>query len=208
MGSIRVSHCTADETSGSLSARAETFLKLYSHPDSLRSSFQLTSINLLRLLRFLRTHPIVCLVLLLLINVSIKYYTYEHLFLISDNRHYTFYIWSRLFKRFAFFRYLLSPVYVIALILLYFQVYDRSLLNILLLLACTLLLTIFQKLLEFRYFILPFMLLRLSINDRKGSKLCLELTQAMAINVITLYVFCHRPFFWSTHPTTPQRFMY
>jgi alpha-1,2-glucosyltransferase len=170
--------------------------------------FQLTTTNLLRLLRFLRTHSIVCIILLILINISIKYYTYEHLFLISDNRHYTFYIWSRLFKRYTLFRYLLTPIYCTCLILLYFQIYDRSLLNILLLSICIILLTIFQKLLEFRYFILPFIILRLSINDKKSSKLFIELFQAIIINLITLYVFCHRTFFWSTHPTILQRFMY
>ncbi|CAF0756252.1 unnamed protein product [Adineta steineri] len=168
----------------------------------------LTSTNFLRLYRFLRTHPIIFLILLLLINLSIKYYTYEHLFLISDNRHYTFYIWSRLFKRYSQFRYLISPIYGICIILLYFQIYDRSLLNILLLLICIILLTIFQKLLEFRYFILPFILLRLSINDKKTSKLILELIQAIIINGITLYIFCHRTFSWPTHPNILQRFMY
>jgi alpha-1,2-glucosyltransferase len=170
--------------------------------------FQLTSTNLLRLLRFFRSHPIVILILLLLINASIKYFTYEHLFLISDNRHYTFYIWSRLFKRYPLFRYLITPIYTICIILLYFQIYDRSLLNILLLLICIILLTIFQKLLEFRYFILPFILLRLSINDKRNSKLFFELFQAIIINIITLYIFCHQTFFWSTHPNIPQRFMY
>lgn len=146
--------------------------------------------------------------ILILIYTSIKYYTYEHLFLISDNRHYTFYIWSKLFKRFPLFRYLMTPIYSIALILLYFQINDRSLLNILLLLVCVIFLTIFQKLLEFRYFILPFVLLRLSINDKKISKLIFEFTQANLLNLITLYVFCHQTFFWSTHPDIPQRFMY
>ena len=150
----------------------------------------------------------VFLILLLLINASIKYFTHEHLFLISDNRHYTFYIWSRLFKRYSLFRYLITPVYTICIVLLYFQIYDRSLLNILLLLICIILLTIFQKLLEFRYFILPYLLLRLSMNDRKSSKLYLELFQAIVINAITLYVFCHRTFIWSTHPNVLQRFMY
>lgn len=150
----------------------------------------------------------VVLILLILINASIKYFTYEHLFLISDNRHYTFYIWSRLFKRYPLFRYVMTPVYTICIVLLYFQISDRSLLNIVLLGICIVLLTIFQKLLEFRYFILPYLLLRLSINDRKTSKLFVELFQSIVINAITLYVFCHRTFIWSTHPNTPQRFMY
>lgn len=183
---------------------------MHSCLEPLRSpiSFQLTSTNLLRLVRFVRSHPWVVLILLLLINASIKCCTYEHLFLISDNRHYTFYLWSRLFKRYALFRYAITPIYAIAILLLYFQLHDRSLLNILLLLVCILLLTIFQKLLEFRYFILPFILLRLSMQDKKTSKLLIELGQAILINGVTLYVFCHRTFFWSTHPDIPQRFMY
>ncbi|UJR25490.1 hypothetical protein I4U23_006836 [Adineta vaga] len=172
------------------------------------SAHLLTVTNFLRLYHFLRTHPFVFLLLLILINLSIKYYTYEHLFLLSDNRHYTFYIWSRLFKRYTQFRYLITPFYGIAIILLYFQIYDRSLLNILLLLISIILLTIFQKLLEFRYFILPFILLRLAINDKKSTKLYIELSQAILLNGITIYIFCHRTFIWSTQPDIIQRFMY
>ena len=148
------------------------------------------------------------LILLVLINLSIKYFTYEHLFLISDNRHYTFYLWLKLFKRYPLFRYLISPVYAVSVILLYFQLHDRSLLNILLLLISIILLTIFQKLLEFRYFILPYILLRLSLHDKKLSKLVIELCQAIFINGLTLYIFCYQTFVWSTQPDLLQRFMY
>ncbi|CAF0761129.1 unnamed protein product [Adineta ricciae] len=172
------------------------------------SAHLVTVTNFCRLWRFIRTHPLVFLVLLVLINLSIKYFTYEHLFLLSDNRHYTFYIWSRLFKRYSQFRYIITPVYAVSIVLLYFQIYDRSLLNILLLLISIILLTIFQKLLEFRYFILPFILLRLAINDKKSSKLYFELCQAIVFNVLTIYIFCHRTFVWSTHPNEIQRFMY
>jgi alpha-1,2-glucosyltransferase len=168
----------------------------------------LTIDNLRRLIRFIRFNPLTIVVLLLFINITVKYCTYEHLFLISDNRHYTFYVWSRFFQRYTLFRYLITPAYVIALILLYFQLDDRSLLNVLLLFLSITLLTIFQKLLELRYFILPFVLLRLSIDDRKSSKLFIELFQAVLVNGITVYVFCHQTFVWPTQPNVLQRFMY
>jgi hypothetical protein len=38
----------------------------------------------------------------------------EHPFLLSDNRHFTFYIWKDLFRRFAWSRFVFVPIYFIA----------------------------------------------------------------------------------------------
>jgi alpha-1,2-glucosyltransferase len=62
-------------------------------------------------LRFLAAN-IVCL-------LCVHYFTYEHAYLLADNRHYTFYIWRRLFKFNEYVRYALVPVYVFALMHIY-----------------------------------------------------------------------------------------
>jgi alpha-1,2-glucosyltransferase len=56
--------------------------------------------------------------LLLLVVLSVHYCTYTHPFLLSDNRHFTFYIWKNLFQRFVWFRYCLAPFYVLAICIL------------------------------------------------------------------------------------------
>ncbi|CAF1535095.1 unnamed protein product, partial [Didymodactylos carnosus] len=119
------------------------------------------------------------------------------------------YIWSKFFKRYVAFRYLLIPVYVSCSILLYLQLYDRSLINVILLLVCILLATVLQKLLEFRYFILPYCLLRLQLNEKQSTKIALflEILQATIINAVTIYVFCNKPFLWPDNENI-QRFMW
>ncbi|CAO3626088.1 unnamed protein product [Mucor hiemalis] len=49
-----------------------------------------------------------CLVTLYLIHK----YTFEHPFLLSDNRHYTFYIWKNIYRRHWIVRYALAPAYI------------------------------------------------------------------------------------------------
>lgn len=52
---------------------------------------------------------------LIAINIYlIKRFTYAHLYLISDNRHYTFYIWQRVFSRYPNSRFWLLPLYWVA----------------------------------------------------------------------------------------------
>ncbi|KAK3101719.1 hypothetical protein FSP39_005801 [Pinctada imbricata] len=48
----------------------------------------------------------------LLAYFAIWKYTYIHIYLLSDNRHYTFYIWSKIFERHPHVRYILIPVYL------------------------------------------------------------------------------------------------
>ena len=54
-----------------------------------------------------------------------------------------------------------------------------------------------SPLLEFRYFILPFVMLRLHVVEYAGSsvrKLAAESLVYLAVNALTLYVFLYRPF--------------
>jgi len=46
-------------------------------------------------------------------------FTYAHLYLLSDNRHFTFYIWKRLFMKYDWFKFSLIPLYWISGLLLW-----------------------------------------------------------------------------------------
>ncbi|KAI7834463.1 alpha-2-glucosyltransferase Alg10 [Kickxella alabastrina] len=54
------------------------------------------------------------LVLGVAMTYSIRYYTVEHPFLLSDNRHYPFYLWKNFFRRHPAAKYLAIPFYIYA----------------------------------------------------------------------------------------------
>lgn len=134
-------------------------------------------------------------------------FSYEHPYLLADNRHYTFYVWSRVFRRHAAIRYLLVPAYVFAGWHFVDSLRGRALFWMLALGVCVLAATVPQMLLELRYFIVPFLLYRLHMPLPSLPRLLLELGLYTAINTATLYLFLARPFFWPGSTDT-QRFMW
>ena len=64
-----------------------------------------------------------------------------------------------------------------------------------------------QKLLEFRYFIVPYLLFRLHVRRIKGAELCVEFLLYSLVNMATLYLFIRRTFYWEGD-ASPQRFMW
>lgn len=57
--------------------------------------------------------------------MAVRNFTYEHLYLISDNRHYMFYIWNKFFKGRLLFREILSPVYVLSVYIVFSRFLGR-----------------------------------------------------------------------------------
>jgi alpha-1,2-glucosyltransferase len=136
-------------------------------------------------------------------------FTYEHPFLLADNRHYTFYIWSKIFKRHISIRYLLTTVYMLAIYLFYHQLNanGRSIGWILAYSLCLCASIVPQKLIEFRYFIIPFYIYRLNIKISSFKETIFELLFNCAINFVTIYIFLNKTFYWP-NDTSPQRFMW
>jgi alpha-1,2-glucosyltransferase len=62
-------------------------------------------------------------------------------------------------------------------------------------------------LIEFRYYILPFLFYRLHIRQPATSPLLGELALNVVINAVTLWLFLAKPFMWADHPNL-QRFMW
>lgn len=131
----------------------------------------------------------------------------EHPFLISDNRHYTFYINQRLLKR--------LPPSVLAVAFTCAQwlvLADMSHLNFVtssILIVATLVTVIPTSLLEFRYYMIPFLLWRLfgKQGSMSGRRIVLESLAWIVLHVITIYIFLSRTFHW-TSTTDLQRFMW
>ncbi|THH12141.1 hypothetical protein EW145_g160 [Phellinidium pouzarii] len=126
------------------------------------------------------------------IGVTIHLFTIHHPFLLSDNRHYTFYIWRRVFRFHEVVPYLFSPGYLACAWAWYLRVgANQTLLQTLalpLFAAPTLFLT---PLLEPRYFLIPYVLLRAQVVDMPEWMVWLEAGWYTLLNWGAMYVFLY-----------------
>lgn len=65
-----------------------------------------------------------------------------------------------------------------------------------------------QLLLEFRYFIVPYLLYRLQVRPRSWARLASEAAAHAAVDAATVALFLWRPFAWDHEPDQVQRFMW
>lgn len=141
--------------------------------------------------------------------VVVKWNTLVHPYLLADNRHYVFYIWQRFYHRYAWFRYAMCPVYVVALMTMQQGLkHLRFSFKIMFWLAVVLALC-FQRLLEFRYFLIPFVLFRLNTRPTAKSRLFywLELGFYIVLNALTFYIFLNKEIKWKDFKE-PQRIIW
>lgn len=129
-----------------------------------------------------------------------KWNTLVHPYLLSDNRHYIFYIWNRLYGRYDWFKYIITPVYAIGIVLIHLGLsHTRDSFKIMFWTAVFITLC-FQRLLELRYFIIPFVFFRLNTRPRlQKSNVAqwLELAYYVALNAVTFYVFFTKEIKWT-----------
>lgn len=163
------------------------------------------------LVSFATTHLHVKFLLLALIAIGIHNFTYEHPFLLADNRHYTFYLWSRVFRRHELVRYLLAPVYLAAGYLFYKNLTQsgKNLGWLVAFFVCLFVALVPQQLIEFRYFIIPYLIYRVNIQSQMSGlkELGLEFLLHSVINILTIYLFISKVFYWP-NSQEPQRFMW
>ncbi len=136
-------------------------------------------------------------------------FTYEHPFLLADNRHFTFYIWSKLFKRHKLIKYLLSFMYIASIYLFYRNLtINRKTVGWLLSYSiCLFVCLVPQKLIEFRYYIIPYLIYRLNIYELTLKETIAEFLINFTINFLVIYIFLNKTFFWSDGNEV-QRFMW
>ncbi|KAI8904378.1 alpha-2-glucosyltransferase Alg10 [Gorgonomyces haynaldii] len=134
----------------------------------------------------------------------VKNYTFEHPFLLADNRHYTFYIWRYFLKTR---RLLLVPLYAIAGFYLTRTISRLPVYWTLLYTVCLIVTLVPSPLLEFRYFIIPFFLWRLNQPLQLLELQSLEFIFSLGVNLFAFYLFLFKPFEWTHEPGT-QRFMW
>ena len=148
------------------------------------------------------------LVILAAVSAAIVWqFTYEHRYLLADNRHYPFYVWSKIYRRHISIKYLLIPAYFYAIWSINASLKYKDALWKFFYIICLCANLVPSTLLEFRYFILPYLIYRLNIPVSSDIRLGLELFIHLAINIVTLYIFMDMPFAWPDQ-TPLQRFMW
>ncbi|TEB35126.1 glucosyltransferase [Coprinellus micaceus] len=128
------------------------------------------------------------------IAYTVKNFTIHHPFLLSDNRHYTFYVWKRVFSAHPAVPYLLIPAYLASAWAWFLRVGgDQTLLQTLILPIFVVPTLLPTPLLEPRYFLIPYVLLRSQANNVPPWAVALEGLWYSAINAGTMYTFLYLP---------------
>ena len=134
--------------------------------------------------------------------------TYVHPYLLADNRHYTFYIWRRVFGRDDWLPLACIPIYLFTAFAIENTLRGKDGLWKCLYTACVCISLVPQQLLEFRYFLTPYVLWRLNIAANASTyQLVIEFLVNLIVNGLTLYMFLYKPFKWSNSHEW-QRFMW
>ncbi|KAF7320168.1 hypothetical protein MKEN_00801300 [Mycena kentingensis (nom. inval.)] len=125
-------------------------------------------------------------VLTLVMAVTVNLFTIHHPFLLSDNRHYTFYVWHRIYMRFLA-PYLLVPIYIACGWAWSLRVApEQTMLQTMLLPIFVLPTLLPTPLLEPRYFLIPYILMRAQIAKVPTWSLLLEGVWYAGINAATI----------------------
>uniref|UniRef100_A0A023GNA7 Dol-P-Glc:Glc(2)Man(9)GlcNAc(2)-PP-Dol alpha-1,2-glucosyltransferase n=1 Tax=Amblyomma triste TaxID=251400 RepID=A0A023GNA7_AMBTT len=138
---------------------------------------------------------------------AVQKFTYVHPFLLADNRHFPFYLWRRLLGKSELVRCCLVPVYIYAGYAMLHQLRHKKLSWRLLFIVCVAAATVPQKLLEFRYFIIPYLFFRQQLKDVKNWQVLLELAANLCLNSVVMWLFLNRTFTWKGDLAV-QRFMW
>ncbi|XP_041058403.1 dol-P-Glc:Glc(2)Man(9)GlcNAc(2)-PP-Dol alpha-1,2-glucosyltransferase isoform X1 [Carcharodon carcharias] len=154
-----------------------------------------------------KKHPLFYIGLVIVSLLLVWKFTYVHKFLLADNRHYTFYVWKNIFQRHELIKYVLVPGYIFAAWVVIETLKSKSIFWNLVFFICLTAATVPQKLLEFRYFIVPYLIYRLNIPMPLGFKILAELALYSLVNVLTIYLFLNKTFQWPDRKEV-QRFMW
>ncbi|RIA92946.1 Glycosyltransferase Family 59 protein [Glomus cerebriforme] len=186
-----------------------SFTAIFSAPIILKNEHVERLLNGILKPRFNRKKKLYLLIIAIIMIFVINQFTFEHPFLLSDNRHYTFYIWKNIYRRHYLIKYLLIPAYMVAgWILIESIALQQSFLWILIYIMAVCLSLVPSPLLEFRYFIIPYYIFRLHIGLPSGMRLIMEFLVYATVNYQTGYLFLQEPFVWLSEMHKWQRFMW
>lgn len=140
--------------------------------------------------------------------IVVYFNTMVHPYLLADNRHYTFYIWNRSYGKYSFVRYVMISGYVFFLYCILSIAYSKNDVSFALVyIPCTALVLLLQKMIEVRYFFVPYILLRLHIKNVSTMQLISEFIFSVIINYLTLDIFFKKNIYWVDY-TYPQKLIW
>ena len=159
-------------------------------------SFPLCIQPCLELLKSNVKTKMVILLSMLTVTLIVSVNTMTHKFLMADNRHYTFYIWKRIFEK-PYGKFIPIPMYVISAYCMFKNLSHVDGYTRVGYLISTILCLVPHKLLEFRYFIVPYLLYNIEIGSKVAVwQLTLQLIFSIVINYLTVNLFLWSPFEW------------
>ncbi|EJD04392.1 glucosyltransferase [Fomitiporia mediterranea MF3/22] len=139
-----------------------------------------------------RIRAVVSVLTTLAVAITIHFFTIHHPFLLSDNRHFTFYVWRRVFRYHPVVPYLFSPGYVACAWAWYIRLgSDQTFLQTIALPLFAIPTLVMTPLLEPRYFIIPYVLLRAQIVDMPNWVVWGEAAWYALINWGAMYIFLY-----------------
>ncbi|KRZ77234.1 Dol-P-Glc:Glc(2)Man(9)GlcNAc(2)-PP-Dol alpha-1,2-glucosyltransferase [Trichinella papuae] len=156
----------------------------------------LPKLDIYGLLLFAKRRKMLFSLLVIGSTVSIALFTYAHPYLLADNRHLTFYIWRRWFMAHWSAKYLLMPVYFLSLTAVHRSLEMHSFCWKILFWLTLALVTVPNRLLELRYFIIPYYMWRIHAKVQCTKTLLFEFTYSMLINCACLILFFYKTFSW------------
>lgn len=149
-------------------------------------------------MQFVWNRKLLCTGLFIICALIVRYNTLVHPYLLADNRHYTFYIWNRVYAKYSLARYLLIGSYIFAIYAILRRVDPiKNFAFLLVAIPCIVVVLILQKLIDVRYFLIPFILLRSKFKTRNPAILVIEHLFYLFINYVTFYIFFTKEIFWT-----------
>ncbi|XP_061725667.1 putative Dol-P-Glc:Glc(2)Man(9)GlcNAc(2)-PP-Dol alpha-1,2-glucosyltransferase [Cydia pomonella] len=134
----------------------------------------------------------------ILFTIIVHFNTVTHPYLLADNRHYTFYVWNRWFGKYAFAKYATVPAYIFFLFSLYDNLKDQNCISFLLPYTISLFLVLaLQKMIEIRYFLVPYIVLRLRFIRPTYKIVIFEFVWYLIINIVTFNLFFQKEIMWN-----------
>lgn len=145
--------------------------------------------------------------LTLFLLIVVKYNTIVHPYLLADNRHYTFYVWNRFYGKYEYAKYLPIPVYIFGLYLIAECLKHRQIVTQIMYFVCLVLVLGLQTLIDVRYFLIPFLILRLNVQRLNWKCYLIDLILYLVINMLTFKIFITKVIHWENY-SYPQRLMW
>ncbi|XP_041968530.1 putative Dol-P-Glc:Glc(2)Man(9)GlcNAc(2)-PP-Dol alpha-1,2-glucosyltransferase [Aricia agestis] len=154
--------------------------------------------KLISTMKLIFSNKLLALLLGIIVAIIVHFNTTVHPYLLADNRHYVFYIWNRWFGKYDYAIYATIPAYIFLIFSLYDNLKDQNCISFLLPYSvCASVVLGLQKLVDLRYFLVPYIVLRLRFIRPSFRIVVFEFILYVLLNIVTLYIFFTKEIIWT-----------